>query len=389
MSNLIAVSKENSDLKIAAFKDGFLWQLFYQSPLMPSYIDNIYLGRITMKTPTFIWIDIGLNAPAALRPSPSNNKLREGQKILVQVCQDIIEDKVATHERKTKSLRVTTTIHLAGRYCIYHPHHQGLFFSDKFDKQLKDNLLEALKDRANLTIRSSCAFLKDKSELLKEIDQFCTEWENLNEVPLTGKPRLIKSGLTDLEKLLRDLSPAHKVIFDDVSALAQAKEFLQKNYPPLLPQLHQGSLKELPLFESLGIAESWDSLSSPLIPVSSGGNLYIEETACLTMIDVNGYKTGVKYNALTALLIVTQIRLRRLSGNIIIDFIRVPPKQRKELLKTFEGFLNRENTQKLKVMGWSNLGFLELQGPRYQDSLPKQLSKSCANCDGSGRVLKI
>ncbi len=386
MSNTIAVSRDDSDLKIAVINDNHLWQFFYQSPTSPSHIDNIYLGRIAKKTPTFIWVDIGLDAPAALRPSPSNEKLIEGQKVLVQVCQDVLDDKAAKYEQKTKQLRVTTSIHLAGRYCIYHPHHQKLSFSDKLENRLKEELSHTLKNQQYLTVRSLCTFLKDTSELLKEIDHLHAEWNRLNSLPLTSKPGLIKSGLTDFEKLLRDLSPMHQVIFDDVAILAKAKEFLQQNYPSLLPKLRQASLKELPLFESLDIAESWENLYSPYISLPSGGNLYIEETACVTTIDVNSTKAGAESNRLAAVLILTQIRFRKLSGNIIIDFIRTPRKQRMELLQTFEQLLNQENTQNLKVMGWSHLGFLELQGPRYQDSLPKQLSKSCMSCDGSGRV---
>ncbi len=388
MSDYIAVSRENSDLKIAIVTEGRLWQFFYQSPKTPSYIDDIYLGRVLHKTSAFIWIDIGMNAPVALRPSTSNNQLTEGQKILVQVCQDVLDDKAERYEQKKKSLRVSTSIHLAGRYCIYHPHQQGLFFSEKLENQLKENLLHTLKNKKYLTIRSPYVFSKNESELLCEIDQHHTEWDKLYKLPLTDKPGLIKSGSTTLEKLLRDLSPKHKVIFDDVSILVEAKGFLKKHHPFLLSQLHQASLKELPLFESLGIAESWDNLYSSFVPISTGGNLYIEETACVTTIDVNSAKAGVESNISAIATILAQIRLRQLSGNIIIDFIRVPRRQRAQLLQTFERLLSLENTQKLKIMGWSHLGFLELQGPHFQNSLPKKLTTSCENCDGSGRVKK-
>ena len=68
-------------------------------------------------------------------------------------------------------------------------------------------------------------------------------------------------------------------------------------------------------------------------------------------------KTPEEINFAAIKPIIKQIRLRQLSGNILIDFVRFHQSARKKLLQEFESCLKDENPQSVKVIGWSHLGF--------------------------------
>lgn len=365
----LLVSKDSSFLKIALLKRGAIWQFFYQPPTRLAPLQNdLYLGKVIRITPQFIWVDIGEKTPGVLKRKLKVPHLSEGQKIVVQVSKEKTNDAVAD-----KGPRLSQNIYIGGKFCIYHPFEKKLSFSQNLSATTQQKFLDFFKDKSSFTFRTACEFLTDISILQKEMQSLEESWNTLS-VSLPSKIGLIKPAPSLLERLIRDANTDLEVIFDDPNILATFKECLSQITSNTSHTLRLTSLKELPLFDYFGVQEEWEMLTESLVSLPSGGNLYIEETACVTTIDVNaGEKSPEEINFESIKPIIKQIRLRQLNGNILIDFVRLPYNARKKLLNEFESCLRNENPQNIKIMGWSHLGFLELQAPRHHDSLTKQL----------------
>ncbi|MBY0280970.1 MAG: ribonuclease E/G [Alphaproteobacteria bacterium] len=365
----LIINKGSSFLKIATLRNGEVWQFFYQSlSTRGALLDDIYLGKVTRVTPQFIWVDIGETNPGVIKRKFKEKPLIEGQKIFVQISKEEINDD-ASH----KGPRLTRNIHITGKFCSYHPLDKNIFFSKNLSTITKQELLALFNGITNFTFRTACDTLEDVSLLQKEMDQLKENWDFISQ-SYSSEIGLLQKAPTILERLLRDTGSNVNIVFDDVGILAASKKYIINISPNISCNLRLASLKEQPLFEYLGIQEDWEMLTDPLVPITTGGNLYIEETACATTIDVNaGEKSPETINFEAIIPIIQQIRLRQLSGNILIDFVRMPLTLRKKLLIDFENHLKNENTQGVKVLGWSHLGFLELQASRHQDSLTKQL----------------
>ncbi|MBU6148924.1 MAG: ribonuclease E/G [Verrucomicrobia bacterium] len=369
--NSLLVSKDSSFLKIASLKNGKIWQFFYQpfTKYKPSQ-DDIYSGKVIRVTPQFIWVDIGEKNLGVLKRKLKEKPLIEGQRIIVQISKEEISD-IVSH----KGSRLTQNIYIPGKFCIYHPFNKNIFFSKNLSTITKQKLSAFLGKEISFTLRTSSESLMDISDLQKEMNHLRESWKFISQTPQL-RTGLIKSAPTPLERLLRDTDSTTEVIFDDAGILASSKKHVTETDLGATNNWRLASLKEQPLFEFFGIQDDWEMLTEPLVPLSTGGNLYIEETASAIIIDVNaGEKSPEEINFEAVSPIIQQIRLRQLSGNILIDFVRISPSSRKKLLIDFENHLKNENTQGVKILGWSHLGFLELQAPKHHDSLTKQLNQ--------------
>jgi ribonuclease G len=132
------------------------------------------------------------------------------------------------------------------------------------------------------------------------------------------------------------------------------------------------------------------------IYLPSGGNIKIEQTEALVAIDVNtGSFTGKthynetirKTNLEAAAEIARQIRLRDLSGVIVVDFIdMVEEKHKTEVLDMLKKGLRRDRA-KNKVYPFTELGLVEITRKRMRNTLISNFSDPCPFCNGSGRIL--
>lgn len=116
--------------------------------------------------------------------------------------------------------------------------------------------------------------------------------------------------------------------------------------------------------------EAWESLFSPEIPLPQGGNLYIEETHALVVIDVNSQgalRHALPFNRGAVREVLRQIRLRELGGKIVVDLIN-PPQEVTPLLQGLK------LPSQLDIWGISPMGLLEITRRRRRLSLPQRLT---------------
>ncbi|MBO5148621.1 MAG: ribonuclease E/G, partial [Anaerotignum sp.] len=156
--------------------------------------------------------------------------------------------------------------------------------------------------------------------------------------------------------------------------------------------------EKLPLFESYFLESQSEKALDEHVWLKSGGFLVIEETEACVVIDVNTgkaagkgdlQKTILKTNLEAAEEAAKQMRLRNLSGIIIIDFIDMAdPNAQKEVTKRLEAAVKKDRI-KTVVVGMTELGLMQVTRKKTRPSLKRQMTTKCRACEGTGRLPSI
>ena len=126
----------------------------------------------------------------------------------------------------------------------------------------------------------------------------------------------------------------------------------------------------------------------------SGGDIVIEKTEALTVIDVNSgrsvetdqEKNAVRTNLEAALEIARQLRLRDIGGIIIVDFIDM--KKAENRRKVFNLMKNEVRADRAKIVVYplTQLGLMQITRQRINQNLGEKVSDICPMCAGLGRI---
>jgi ribonuclease G len=149
-------------------------------------------------------------------------------------------------------------------------------------------------------------------------------------------------------------------------------------------------------FDAYNIEKEIDKIFHSRIYLPSGGNMVIETTEALVAVDINtGSFTGKKSyeetikktNLEAAVEVVRQIRLRNLSGIVMIDFIDMQEEQsKKEVLQKLTYALRRDRA-KNNVFPFSHLGIIAVTRKRTSSTIMQTYYEHCPFCYGTGRIL--
>ncbi|MGZ4199980.1 MAG: Rne/Rng family ribonuclease, partial [Thermoleophilia bacterium] len=402
----ILVSTDAEELRVALVEDGRLAEIYFERPGKRSYAGNIYRGKAesVLAGMDASFIDIGLDRNGFLyvddiadpedgskRPHKITQMLKAGQEIVVQVNKDPMGSKGA---------RLTGKLSLAGRYLVYVPGGSGVGVSRRLGQDERDRLRDICKSlkvkNAGLIVRT-VAEGKDVDELKRDLQYLSRLWTRLKKKADTIKaPGLVYEEADVSLQVARDLfnETFSQVIVDDAKQKDRLVQYLKKTAPELADRvkLHDG---EAPLFKAHGIDEQISRALERRVPLPSGGNLVIDHTEALTVIDVNtGRFTGGKgledtitrNNLEAAREVVRQLRLRDIGGIIIIDFIDMEhPKNRDAVLNKLQAELETDRT-KTYVAEISPLGLVEMTRQNITDGARGILTQTCPVCEGKARI---
>ena len=239
---------------------------------------------------------------------------------------------------------------------------------------------------------------KGLDDLKRDLQYLSRLWSRLKKKAETVKaPGLVHEEVDVSIEVARDLfnDTCESLVVDDPKRHKAIVAYLDKEAPELLPKVHQHNGAE-PLFEAYGIEEQIAKALERRVPLPSGGNLVIDHTEALTVIDVNsGRFTGgkgledtiTKTNLEAAREVVRQLRLRDIGGIIIIDFIDMAHAENREtVLATLEAELETDRT-KTYVVELSPLGLVEMTRQNTTDGARGILTRGCPTLRGQGRVL--
>ena len=200
---------------------------------------------------------------------------------------------------------------------------------------------------------------------------------------MPGRPRASMGPSDPVQQLLVEHLGADpdRIVVADPAALVRARGYLAEWRPSVLDRL-----EHLPdAFAASGAGEQLAAALEPVVELAGGGRLIIQTTAALTAIDVDGGgRRPLEVDLEAAAEIARQLRLRRLGGTIVVDFIDLAAKSdRARLLATLRAAL-ADDPAPVQVGRMSPLGLVELSRKRSGPSLAEQLGRSCPCCAGSG-----
>jgi len=248
---------------------------------------------------------------------------------LVQILKD---------ERGQKGAALTTFISLAGKYSVLMPNTpKGGGISRKIvnpeDRKKIRKILQQIDIPSSMGLIVRTAGLnKTKNELSTDVDNIIRTWEEIKNKTITSiAPSLVYEEGDLIKRAIRDIydSNTNNIIVDGNEGYQKAKNFMKLLMPENVRKIKKYRGK-IPLFHEAQIEKSLNRIFEPTIKLESGGYIVINPTEALVSIDVNSgqsikesniEKTALKTNLEAAEEISRQIKIRDLSGLIVIDFI--------------------------------------------------------------------
>ena len=255
--------------------------------------------------------------------------IKPGQVILIQVMKE---------ERGQKGAALTTFISLAGKYMVLMPNTpKGGGISRKIfnspDRQKIRSILNEIEipKTMGVIVRTAGAN-KTKNEIEKDFQNTLKTWEEIrNKAVSSNAPSLVYEEGDIIKRTLRDTydNNTKNIYIDGNDAYQKAKKFMKELMPKNVKNIKKYRGK-IPLFHEANIEKELNNIFEPTVKLKSGGYLVINPTEALVSIDINSgqstkqiniEKTALNTNLEAAEEIARQIKLRDLSGLIVIDFI--------------------------------------------------------------------
>mgnify|MGYP003291026901 FL=1 len=324
-------------------------------------LGNIYVGRVknivANINAAFIEVAPGVECYYAISENPTpiftkkigKKSLCIGDELLVQISKEAVKTKVPT---------VSSKLNLTGKYAVLTYGDTRVGASAKLSKEDKLRLVELATAYATsefgIIMRTNAK--NATPELLQaELTKLCQEYERLKAQATTricyscliGAP---KEYMTELKNIYQE--GLTDIIIEDKTIYGEIKSFLIKEQPEDLEKLRFYEDKMLPLHKLYGIETHLANALKERVWLKSGAYLVIQPTEALTVIDVNTGKcvskkkddaAYLKINTEAAKEAARQIRLRNLSGIILVDFINLSKEEyMDELLSVFRHELQKD-----------------------------------------------
>ena len=313
--------------------------------------------------------------------------IKPGQVILIQVIKE---------ERGQKGAALTTFISLAGKYIVLMPNTpKGGGISRKIfnssDRQKIRSILNEIEipKSMGVIIRTAGAN-KTKNEIEKDFQNTLKTWEEIKEKALdSNAPSLVYEEGDIIKRTLRDTydNDTKNVYVEGSEAYQKAKKFMKELMPKNVKNIKKYRGK-IPLFHDANIEKELNNIYEPTVKLKSGGYLVINPTEALVSIDINSgqstkqiniEKTALNTNLEAAEEIAHQIKLRDLSGLIVIDFIDMMNFYNRRIVEKKMRESIRKDRARIQIGRISNFGLLEMTRQRLREGSIKwetQLSLS-------------
>lgn len=323
--------------------------------------------------------------------------LKRGQVLLVQAQKE---------ERGQKGASFTTYISLAGKYCVLmaNKNNQNGISRRISNPEERRRLKEIISEVVRHNPSTNCSLIvrtagigRSQYEIKRDYDYLAKLWNKIREITLKSTaPTFIHREDNIIQKTIRD-SFDHKtkeVFIEGVEAYAEAIEFVENLMPNQAGRIKQYTGRT-PIFTKFNLEDQLSNLYQPIVNLPSGGYIVIHPTEALISIDVNSGKstaekniteTALKTNIEAAKEIAKQLRLRDLSGLIVIDFIDMNETKHKKIVeKCMRDSLSNDRAR-IQVGYISSFGLMELSRQRLRPSFLESNTNICQHCNGKGVV---
>ena len=305
--------------------------------------------------------------------------IKPNQVILVQVIKD---------ERGQKGAALSTFISIAGKYIVLMPNTpKGGGISRKIFNPAERKKIRTILNEINIPkemglIVRTAGSNKTKNEIDHDLETLKNTWNQIKETALNSiAPSLVHQESEIIKRTLRDMydDNTKKIIIEGNEGYKKAQNFMKMMMPSHVKKIKKYRGK-IPLFIEEGIEQKLNQIFDSEIKLSSGGYLVINPTEALVSIDINSGSSikqkNVESTALDTNLeateeITRQIKIRDLSGLIIIDFIDMLSYNNRRLVEKRLKEKCRSDRARIQIGRISNFGLLEMSRQRLRESAVK------------------
>lgn len=363
-------------------QDGQVMELQLEPLGKKSSLGNIYMGQVENLASNiqaaFIQIAPGVRCYFPLSEAAQviyasgrkgNSSLRPGDEILVQVSRDAMKGKLPA---------VTSNLNFTGKYLVLTTGEKKFGLSNKLGKEDRSRLSKLLEEEAarpekeyGLIVRTNAADAA-KEEIMRELDYLKRKYIT---TVVNGRSRTCFSLLYETEPFY--MEAVRDVYSRDLEEIVTDMPEIRDRIDAYLREISSDETGKvrfyedglLPLYKLYRLETALEEIQKEKIWLNSGGFLVIQQTEAFVSIDVNSGKftgkkkaeeTYRKINLEAAREITRQLRLRNLSGIILIDFINMEnPDHREELFHVLQKYL-RKDPVKGKAIDITPLHILEM-----------------------------
>ena len=305
--------------------------------------------------------------------------IKPNQVILVQVIKD---------ERGQKGAALSTFISIAGKYIVLMPNTPkggGIsrkIFNPADRKKIRTILNEIeIPKEMGLIVRTAGSN-KTKNEINNDLDTLIKTWSQIKNTAINSiAPSLIHQESEIIKRTLRDMfdDNTQNIIIEGNEGYKKAQTFMKMIMPSNVKKVKKYRGK-VPLFIEENIEQKLNQIFESEIKLKSGGYLVINPTEALVSIDINSgssikgknvESTALDTNIEAAEEIARQIKIRDLSGLIIIDFIDMLSFGNRRLVEKKLKEKCRTDRARIQIGRISNFGLLEMSRQRLRESAIK------------------
>ena len=302
--------------------------------------------------------------------------IKPNQVILTQVIKD---------ERGFKGAALTTFISIAGKYIVLMPNTPkggGIsrkIFNPADRKKIRKILNEIQIPKEMGLIVRTAGSNKTKNEIENDLKNLINIWNSIKEKAINSiAPNLIHQESDIIKRSIRDMydEETQSIIVEGNEGYQKAKNYMKLVMPNNVKKIKKYRDK-IPLFFKQNIDSKLYEIFESEIKLKSGGYLVINPTEALVSIDVNSgssikqknvESTALDTNLEAAEEISRQVKLRDLSGLIIIDFIDMLNYSNKRLVEKKLKDKCRNDRARIQIGRISNFGLLEMSRQRLRES---------------------
>ena len=378
MKELVILNSENRRI-IALIEDEELVEKYEEDENNKSIEGNIYVGKVQNvltglqsafvnigeKRNAFIHVKdilpkIDITKNEEVEKEPINKLIKPGDPIIVEVKKEAVDK---------KGPRLSTHISLTSRFIVFMPNSPFVTVSSKIEdvrerERLKNIVEKYLPQNTGAIIRTVSENRSEediKEDIIKTIDK----WKNIKLKPIEKYPQKIYDKGGVLKKTIVDLvdSNLDKIIVENQKDYELVKNILEEINSNIKIEVDQKISQKYSLEKQL------KAIENTKVWLKNGGFITIEKTEALVAIDVNSGKfigkddaeeTITEVNLEAAKEISKQIRLRDISGIIVIDFIDMKKEENKravieEIIKN-----SKKDRSKVQVEEFTKLNIMEI-----------------------------
>jgi len=383
---------------LALADEGRLCEIFREKlteGLSGSWVDRVIVGRVrNIMHGRMAFVDIGMNRDAFMS-LPEAHNLRAGQSVLVQVQKDAIAPKGA---------KVDTTLHLRGRLAVITRKQtsRGAVgvskkISDIAERTRLRKAARPLPADYDVIIRTNAVgqTAEDIKAEIATLVHLHEELENRAEFampPITLHPQK-GAAMPILADLLSD--DIDEIYVSDPNRCDEIRKAVYAISPALASRVQPHGEEERTLFDAYSVNQQIAAALNKRVQLPSGGHVTFEETEACVVIDVNSGRTSGKHALRDALLainleaaacIAAGLKLRNLSGTIIVDFINMQSRADQQIILDALETAIKKDRVKVEIIQTTQLQLVILTRQKTRASLSGLLQQTCSHCGGTGRV---